>query len=92
MIRVVLENIIFFLLPTISYLVWVAFKRDDWPGLWKVLMTAPLLKLFVAGAALMIGMLFIFSSSSGHKPGESYTPPSYQDGKLEPGHVTKGQP
>lgn len=92
MIRVVLENIIFLLLPTICYLVYVAYQRDDWPGLWKVLMDAPLLQLVVTGAVLMVAMLFIFSSSSGHKPGEAYTPPSYHDGKLEPGHVSTGKP
>lgn len=92
MIRVVLENIIFLLLPTICYLVYVAFKRDDWPGLWKVLMAAPLLQLLMTGAALMVAMLFIFSSSSGHKPGEAYTPPSYHDGKVEPGHGNAGKP
>lgn len=90
MIRIVLENIFFFLLPTIIYLVYTAFKRNDWPGLWAVLKEAPLAQLFVTGAFLMITTLIAFSSSSGHKPGEAYTPPSYHDGKVEPGHGTSG--
>lgn len=89
MIRIVLENTFFFLLPTIAYLVYVAFKRDDWPGLWPVLKEAPLPQLFVSGAALMVATFIAFSSTSGHKPGEAYTPPSYRDGKVEPGHGTE---
>ena len=86
MIRIVLENIFFFLLPTLLYVVYVAFKRNDWPGLWAVLKAAPLVKLFALGAALMIGTLVLLSSKTGHRPGEGYTPPSYSDGKLDPGN------
>lgn len=91
MIRIVLENIFFFLLPTLFYLAYIAFKRDDWPGLWQVLKAAPLVQLFTLGAAIMIGTLVLFSSRGGHKPGEAYTPPSYQDGKLDPGTGNRGK-
>jgi cation transporter-like permease len=87
MIRIVLENAFFFLLPTFAYLVYVAFKSNDWPGLWTVLKTAPLGQLFMTGAVLMVATLIAFSSTSGHKPGEAYTPSSYQDGKLQPGNA-----
>ncbi len=86
MIRIVLENIFFFLLPTLMYLVYVAFKTNDWPGLWAVLKNAPLAQLFVTGAVIMIATLILFSSSDGHKPGEAYTPSTFQDGKLQPGN------
>ncbi len=86
MIRIVLENIFFFLLPTFLYLVYVAFKTNDWPGLWAVLKNAPLAQLFVTGAVIMIATLILFSSSDGHKPGEAYTPSTFQDGKLQPGN------
>jgi heme/copper-type cytochrome/quinol oxidase subunit 3 len=86
MIRIVLENIFFFLLPTLMYLVYVAFKTNDWPGLWAVLKNAPLAQLFVTGAVIMIATLILFSSSAGHKPGEAYTPSTFQDGKLQPGN------
>jgi Family of unknown function (DUF6111) len=91
MIRIVLENIFFFLLPTLVYLAYVAFMRDDWPGLWQVLKAAPLVQLFGLGAAIMIATLVMFSSKGGHKPGEAYTPPSYQDGKLDPGTGNAGK-
>lgn len=87
MTRIVLENVFFFLLPTLFYLVYTAFKRNTWPGLWKVLREAPLVQLFITGAVLMLGTLMLFSSREGHRPGEVYTPPSYEDGKLQPGHA-----
>jgi hypothetical protein len=56
-----------------------------------VLKDAPLVQLFLLGGAVMIATLATFSISSGHRPGESYTPSSYQDGKLQPGHGSTGQ-
>jgi len=43
-------------------------------------------QLFVTGALLMIATLMVFSTASGHRPGDAYTPPSYHDGKVIPGH------
>lgn len=91
MIRIVLENIFFFLLPTLVYLVYVAFKTNDWPGLWAVMKNAPLAQLFVTGAVIMIATLIVFSSSQGHKPGEAYTPSTFEDGKLRPGTSSGAQ-
>ena len=88
MIRVVIENIFFFLLPALCYIAFVAFKRNDWPGLGPLLAEAPLLKLFGLGAALMLTALVVFSSVSGGKPGEAYQPPVLQDGHIVPGHTT----
>jgi hypothetical protein len=91
MIRIVLENIFFFLLPTLLYLVYVAFKTNNWPGLWCVLKNAPLAQLFTTGALLMVATLIAFSTSTGHKPGEAYTPSSFEEGKLQPGNARGGQ-
>ena len=86
MIRIVLENLFFFLLPTLAYVTYIAYRRNDWPGLWHVLREAPLVQLFVTGAFLMIATLMLFSTAAGHRPGDAYTPPSYQDGQVIPGH------
>ncbi len=86
MIRIVIENVFFFLLPTLAYLLWIAFKRNDWPGVWPVLKDAPLTILFVLGASLMLTTLVAFSSRSHNQPGETYAPPVFKDGQLEPGH------
>jgi hypothetical protein len=53
----------------------------------KILDDAPLLWLFGAGAVLVVVTLVAFESSSGGKPGQHYVPPSYKDGKIDPGHI-----
>ena len=87
MIRIVIENAFFFLIPTLLYIAWEAFTRKTWPGLSIVLNTAPLLNLFVLGAALMLTTLVAFSSRAHNTPDEAYVPPVFQDGKLQPGHA-----
>lgn len=86
MIRIVIEHGFVFLLPTLGYIGWIAFSRDEWPGIAEVLARAPLLKLFAAGAALMLAVLFGYSSRTGNTPDVSYVPPLVKDGKLQPGH------
>ncbi|NOT72613.1 MAG: hypothetical protein HOP09_15460 [Hyphomicrobium sp.] len=87
MIRIVIENIFVFLVPTLVYVAWIAFMRNDWPGLYPVLRAAPLLNLFVLGAALMFGSMVAVSSRTRNAPGDAYVPPAIQDGKLQPGHA-----
>jgi hypothetical protein len=89
MIRIVFENVFFFLLPTLFYIAWVAFRDDEWSGLAKIFREAPLLKLFVAGAALMLTTLIAFSSRSYNAPHDVYVPQSMQDGKLAPGRTIR---
>ncbi|MBS0232858.1 MAG: hypothetical protein JSR99_05170 [Proteobacteria bacterium] len=86
MIRIVIENIFFFLLPTLIYIIWIAFYDNQWRGLGPTLSRAPLIRLFVAGAALMIGTLLVFSSHTYNSPDDVYVPASDENGKLEPAH------
>ncbi len=86
MIRIVIENIFFFLLPTIIYIIWIAFSDNEWRGLVATLNRAPLMRLFFAGAALMIGTLLVFSSHTYNSPNDVYVPASDENGKLEPAH------
>ena len=88
MIRIVIENIVLFLVPTICYLVYAYFTRADAKGGAQALDDAPLIWLFVAGAALVLTTLVLFSSSSGGLPGQSYQAPSIdKDGRIEPGRI-----
>lgn len=86
MIRIVIENLFFFLLPTLIYVAWMAFKHNEWPGLWTVLRRAPLVLLFILGAALMLLTLAVLSTRSGNSPDSVYVPPSVRDGVVMPGH------
>jgi hypothetical protein len=85
MIRVVIENIVLFLLPTAIYVTYVLLtrKRDATGGL---LDDAPFLWLMLAGTTLVLVVLIAFGSTTGGKPGQVYTPPSMtKDGRIDPG-------
>jgi hypothetical protein len=87
MIRIVAENIFLFLLPTVIYIAYVYLTREEKPQAIRVLDDAPLIWLFLAGAAVVFITLISFGSFSGGKPGQTYTPPSFKDGKIQPGHI-----
>lgn len=87
MIRVVVENIVLFLLPTAVYVIYMLLTRkpDEKDG---VLDDAPFFWLMLAGTMLVLIVLIAFGSTSGGKPGQSYVPPSLsRDGTIEPGHL-----
>lgn len=86
MIRVVIENIALFLLPTGLYLGYIFLTRK--PGdRSRVLEEAPLVWLFIAGALLVVIVLIAYGSTSGGRPGQRYEPPYMKDGKIEPGRI-----
>ena len=96
MIRIVFENILLFLLPTLLYLAYVLLTRETAgpdantdPSRPQVglLDDAPLLYLFAAGVALVLVTLIAFGSISGGKPNQPYTPPAIKDGHIQPGHT-----
>jgi hypothetical protein len=87
MIRVVIENILLFLLPTLLYVGYVYLTREPGRGGARALDEAPLIWLFVAGALLVIVTLVAFGSTSGGRPGQQYVPPVMKDGKIVPGHI-----
>lgn len=84
MIRIFLENIALFLLPTVAYLAYVMLARRSGSGPARVLDGAPLLWLFAAGAAIVIVTLASMSSRTGGKPGEVYQPSIIKDGHIVP--------
>ena len=87
MIRLVIENVLLFLLPAALYVGYVLLtRRDTKPG--EIINDAPLVWLFVAGALLVIGTLIYFASTSvGGRPDQTYTPPYIKDGQIEPGVI-----
>jgi hypothetical protein len=87
MIRIVIENILLFLLPASLYVAYVLLtRRGTKPG--QVISDAPLLWLFIAGALLVSGTLIYFASTTaGGRPDQRYTPPYIKDGQIEPGII-----
>jgi len=85
MIRVVIENILLFLLPTAVYVTYVLLTRRA-TSAGTVINEAPLIWLFVAGAALVVATLVYFgTTTTGGRPDQTYTPPHVKDGRIEPG-------
>jgi hypothetical protein len=86
MIRIIMENTLLFLLPTIVYCAFVYLKSWFVGGTGAgVLDDAPLVWLVAIGAALVIGTLITYGLGPGGKPGQTYQPPVFRDGKIEPG-------
>jgi hypothetical protein len=87
MIRIVIENIVLFLLPTAMYVAYVLLMRRGATSTGAVLNEAPLIWLFIAGALLVLATILVFGTTSGGKPGQIYEPPHLKDGRIEPGRL-----
>lgn len=84
--RVIIENIILFLLPTIAYVGYrLLIGRPDQSSS-RVLADAPLFVLLAAGTLLVLFVLIAFGHVSGGVPGQVYVPTAVKDGKVIPGH------
>jgi len=77
------------LLPTALYVAWVMWARsrtkngEEPPRLGG----GPWFWLILAGFALMVAGLSYMAVTSGHKPGGTYYPPRYEDGRIVPAEV-----
>ena len=89
MIRIVIENLLLFLTPTLIYSAYVLVRRRSEGSTAPILSDAPLLWLLAAGALMMVSTLIIFGSTTGWQPGEAYQPPVYKDGKVRPGQSVR---
>ena len=88
MIRLIVENILLFLAPTILFVVFTMFRRADKKHntVTGALDAAPLPLLFTLGFILMISVLAYYGTQSNSgKPGQTYRPPELVDGKIKPG-------
>lgn len=95
MIRVIIENLLLFLLPAALYLAYRLTVRSSQnkdsaassgQAMRQDINDAPFLWLFMAGAGLVLATLIAFGSTEGGKPGQTYYPPVIKDGKKIPGH------
>jgi hypothetical protein len=87
MIRIVIENILLFLLPTAIYVAYVLLTRRT-TSAGTVINDAPLVWLFVAGAVVVMATLIYYGTTTpGGRPDQHYTPPRVKDGRIEPGEL-----
>jgi hypothetical protein len=87
MIRIVIENLLLFITPTVIYVAYVYLTRRGQTSPQNILDEAPLIWLCAAGAALVVITLLAFGTYSGGKPGQAYEPPEMRDGKIVPGKL-----
>lgn len=87
MIRLIVENILLFLLPAAVYVAYMLLtRRRASPG--EVFNDAPLVWLFTAGALMVVVSLVYFASNTtGGSPDQKYTPPYMKDGRIQPGEL-----
>ncbi|MBX9590826.1 MAG: hypothetical protein K2X43_16065 [Hyphomonadaceae bacterium] len=87
MIRIVIENILLFLLPTAMYVAYVLLTRRT-TSAGMIINDAPLLWLFAAGAVIVAATLVYYGTTTpGGRPDQTYTPPRMKDGRIEPGQL-----
>ena len=87
MIRIVAENLLLFLLPSLAYIGYRMLLGRKSPAGGGVFDDAPIIWLFVAGAMMVVVSLVFSASTSGGRPGEAYVPPVLRDGRIVPGHT-----
>jgi hypothetical protein len=88
MIRIALELILLFFVPTVAYLAYALLARPGRP-VGEVIAKAPLVGLGLAGAALVFGTLVYYGLTTDITkggPDQTYTPARIKDGQIEPGH------
>ena len=85
MIRIVIENFLLFLLPTLAYAAyryWSEGGKLTWA---QVMDEAPVIWLVIAGVVLVAIFLVGLDNPGGGRPDQIYFPAEYKDGKLVPG-------
>jgi hypothetical protein len=88
--RIVIENIILFLLPACLYVGYRVLVGRSGQSTRQVMDDAPLLMLFIAGIGLIAATLLFFGvrgTADEGRAGQAYEPSVYKDGKLTPGKV-----
>jgi hypothetical protein len=85
MIRIILVNLLFLLLPLIVYFAYVFLRQGGKPEE-GVVANAPIFWLLAGGVALMLAALVVLGRWEGEAPGRTYVPPQYRDGVIVPGH------
>ena len=90
--RLFLQYILPLAFPTALYLGWQLYlKHRADEGHAISFAEWPWLKLTGAGIILMVIGLLTFNQMDGEKPGGTYHPPVFKDGKIVPGHVTRDE-
>jgi len=86
MIRIILINLLLFLLPFIIYFAYVYLVKGA-RGKDEPITFTPLIVLFCIGLGLMFGAVAYFIQFETGQPGQSYVPSRVENGVLQPGRL-----
>lgn len=92
MIRIVIENLLLLLLPTLVYFAFMFLTRRNSQSGRQIVNDAPLLWLFAAGVMCAMVALAFFVRTSEFGPDDRYIPTIYKDGEIIPGRIEKRRP
>ena len=85
--RAVLHILIPLLIPLVVWLGWViATRGKPMPQWWN---EAPWPWIGLAGVILLMGSLGTWALMGGDEPGGQYTPPSFEDGQIQPSRIDR---
>lgn len=87
MIRIVIEHLLLFLLPTALYLSFAILTRKPERSVIAVINRVPVVTLSILGASLVAIVFSVFGSVGKGRPGDTYEPAVFQDGKVVPGRM-----
>ena len=87
MTRIVVENMMLFLLPSALYFSFAFLTRRADTSSPTVLNRAPMLTLAALGAILVFSVLAVFGTIGNGIPGQPYEPAVLKDGKVIPGRM-----
>ena len=87
MIRVVIEILLLFLLPTVLYVSFALLTRGPDTSSLTIISRVPALTLAILGASLVSIVLSVFGNVGNGKPGQAYEPAVFKDGKVTPGRM-----
>jgi hypothetical protein len=86
MIRIAIELVLLFLVPTVAYLGYALLMRPGRPAR-EAVSEAPLVWLGLSGMVLVFATLAYYASTTTQGgPEQTYTPARIKDGQIEPGH------
>jgi hypothetical protein len=86
MARIILLELVLFLLPFIGYAFYLYFSRID-PMKRQSWVDSPIYWMAIGGLLLMIAGFVLTATFSGAPTDASYKPAQLRDGKILPGHI-----
>jgi hypothetical protein len=87
MIRVIIECLLLFLLPSLAYFLFAYVTRPAGTSAATIFSNAPVLVLSVLGASLVFTVMVLFGSVGDGRPGQAYEPAVVEDGRIVPGRM-----